>query len=133
MIAKPEYLLSLCFGPSILTRCAARWGCAECTLRVVGLLACGAVQGRQISITQASGLLGVSYTSGAAAVHQARALGWIEARHQRHQRLRLTLEGLRIAGLLERAEREARVQVQRAELPKWPRAYVRKKVSATAL
>ena len=130
MIAKPDYLLSLCFGPSVLSVCAARWGCTEGVLRAVGLLGSTACIGRQITITAVSGLLGVSYTSGSAAVNLARRLGWIEARNKRHQMLRLTLEGVRITGLLARAEREARVKVQRVELPRWPRRYIRKVVPA---
>lgn len=126
MPTKYEPLLSLAYGPTVLARCASSWECREITLRVVALLGSSAAIGKQMSVTGVSGLLGVSYTSAIAGVVQARSLGWIEARNQRHQMLRLTLAGLRIAGLLEREEREARQLVGRAELKKWPRRYVRK-------
>ena len=129
MAAKPEYLLSLCFGPSVLSLCATRWGCTEAAVRVTGILASSTVVGRMIGLTELAAYTGMHYNTCQRAVKECRRLGWIQARNQRHQALRLTVDGLRIAGLLERAEREARVQVQRAELPRWPRSYVRRKVA----
>lgn len=96
------------------------------TLRVLGLVAVLHESGLKVSARKAAPYLDCHYFTALAGANECCAKGWLERQDTKGWGLRVTLEGLRIVGLIERAEREARVKVQRAELPKWPRKYVRK-------
>ena len=120
-----DYLITLAQGPTILTHAAALRGCAECTLRVVAILSSPACKDRQCTVADIGMLLGVSYQSASAAVKEGRELGWLNGRYARHQRVQLSLDGWAVVTGLKRGEREARVRVQTAGFPKWPRRYTK--------
>ena len=99
-------------------------------MRVVGVLGSRYLVGRKVGLTALAGLVGMHYNTCQRTMKELGRMEWIEVRNQRNQVYRLNSDGLRIADLLARAEREVRVKVQRVELPRWPRPYIRKVVPA---
>lgn len=129
MRPKSDNLITLIQASRVLDIAATRIGCTVRALRCVGMLYKADGVSNRITIPLLSGLIGCCYHTAKDGVNEARHQGfkWIEPAN-RNGGLRLTLEGARIAGILIRDEREARVSAQGCTLPKWPRAYVRKAV-----
>lgn len=120
-------VIAALIGHRIIERFAVSHNVGPAAVRVLGLVHCLAAHKKKITARQCAGYLDCHYLTALGGANECVLAGWLTRQESIGWGLRLTLEGLRIAGLLSRAEREARVKIQRAELPKWPRAYVRRK------
>ncbi|GAC1595414.1 MAG: hypothetical protein NVS3B25_19060 [Hymenobacter sp.] len=82
--------------------------------------------GHIVTIPTLAELLGCTYTTALLGVQEARhnRRRWVADGTKKNGALALTLEGLRIARLLKRAESEARKGVEKAKLPRKKRKYV---------
>ena len=119
-------IIAALIGNRVIERFALTHGVGPAAVRVLGLVHCLAADNKKVSARQCAAYLDCHYLTALGGANEAVAAGWMERQQSKGWGLRLTLEGVRIAGLIARSEREARVQVQRADLVKWPRSYVRR-------
>lgn len=121
-----DYLTPALLGQRVIEQLATTHQVKPNALRVLGLVHVLAQRKQQSSGRKLAQFLGCAYITACSGAAQCIAKGWLVRQETKGWGLRLTMEGARIVGVLERGEREARVRLQRAELPRLPRKYVRK-------
>lgn len=123
MKKKDSHLISVLLGARVLTQVAQTQGCNVAALRVLALVHVLAADARKVTARGCATWLDCHYLTALAGANECVERGWLERQQTKGWGLRATLDGLSMAAKIERTEREARMRIVRAELPRWPRRY----------